>query len=118
LAVCKGLPVTKVDEVVGGRERGRLLINRRVLPIIRACRAEHRRVERQRGLRVVITASVIVGGVVVVAVVVVVIVVFVTANLNGGAVGEDGDGSKGEGEREIFHFRVFIDWKETSVACV
>lgn len=110
LAVCKCLPVTKVDEVIGGRERGRLLINGRVLPIIRACRADHGRVERQRGLRITITTAAIV--------VVVVIVVFVTANLNGGAVDEDGDSSEGERERDIFHFRVFIDRKETSVACV
>jgi len=95
--------------------------NRRVLPVICACRADHRRVERQRSLRVAITAAVVVaaGGVVIagggcggviavavaVAVTVIVIVMFVTANLDGGAVDEDGDGSKGEGERDIFHFR-------------
>lgn len=47
LAVRKSLSVTKVDEVVGGCERGRLLINGRILTIICACRADHRWVEDQ-----------------------------------------------------------------------
>lgn len=47
LTVRKSLSIAKVDEVVRGCERGRLLIDGRILTIIRACRADHRRVEDQ-----------------------------------------------------------------------
>jgi hypothetical protein len=116
LAVRKRLSVAKVDVVVGGRKRGRLLINGGILSIICACRADHRWVESQGFLNVSISTTTVV--VIVVIVIVLVPVTAVLAGLKGGAVDKEGGSGQGQREREIFHFLIFIDWNGTSVACV
>jgi len=74
LSIRKSLSIAKVDEVVGGGERSRLLVNRRILTIVCACRANNGCIQSQRGLRInsaVVSSIIVVSSIVVIATVLV-----------------------------------------------